>query len=241
MAYLRRNIAEEQTEARQKAKQVMAICEQLHIKLDPIDWQETGMRARVTVNSLDISDLMDLGQRDSDYILRSIQIKLLEQAALAAIHARPGCKALVWSPLDVMQPQAFLSLWIITLETGERVAIAEYIRDGQRVYDPYALNTDDKNYLTKLFGPLHTGEYQLGEVVTIEEREQKCTGEIIYILPQDKAFISRKHPSRGRHTIAGKVHMNDVSSRYIVNCHDGFPHVVNQWQISSETGETSEK
>lgn len=241
MAYLRRNIAEEQTEACRKAQQVTAICEQLHIKLDPIDWQKEGMRARVTVNTLDVSDLMDLGQRDSDYILRSVQIKLLEQAALDSIHARPGSKALVWSPLDVMQPQAFLSLWIITLETSERVAIAEYIRDGQRVYDPYTLVTDDKNYLAKLFGPLHEGEYQLGETVTIEEREQKRTGEIIYILPQDKAFANRKHPSRGRHTIAGKLYMNDVSSRYIVNCHDGFPHVVNQWQISSETSETEEK
>ncbi len=241
MAYLRRNVAEEQVEACQKAQQVTAICEQLHIKLDPIDWQKKGMRARVTVNTLDVSDLMDLGQRDSDYILRSMQIKLLEQAALAYVHARPGSRALIWSPADVIQPQAFLSLWVITLETSERVAIAEYIRDGQRVYDPYTLPTDDKDYLAKLFGPLHTGEYQLGETVTIEEREQKSTGEIIYILAQDKALTSRKYPSRGRHTIAGKLYMNDVSSKYIVNCHDGFPHVVNQWQISSETNEPGEK
>jgi hypothetical protein len=241
MAYLRRNVAEEQREACQKARQVTAICEQLHIKLDPIDWQNEGMRARVTVNTLDVSDLVDLGQRDSDSILRSMQIKLLEQAALTSIHAQPKSKALVWTLIDVLQPQPFLSLWIITLETSERIAIAEYIRDGQRVYEPYTLVTDDKDYLAKLFGPLQKGEYQLGEIVTIEEREQKHTGEIIYIVAQDRTLTSRKYPSRGRHTIAGKLYMNDVSAKYIVNCHDGFPHVVNQWQIISETNETSEK
>src|SRR5437588_48099 len=41
MTYSHRNIAEEQIEASQKAKQITAICEQLHIKLDPIDWQNS--------------------------------------------------------------------------------------------------------------------------------------------------------------------------------------------------------
>src|SRR6266576_6512142 len=114
MTYSHRNIAEEQIEACQKAKQITAICEQLHIKLDPIDWQNSGMRACVTVNAIEISDLFDLGQQDSDSILRRFQIKLLEHAALETLHARPGLKTLMWSPVDVVQPQTFLSLWILT-------------------------------------------------------------------------------------------------------------------------------
>jgi len=90
---------------------------------------------------------------------------------------------------------------------------------------------DDLHSLLKLFVPVHTCEYQLGETVTIEEHERKCTGEIVYILAPSKAFMNRKYPSRGRHTILGKVYTSDVSSRYIVDCHDGFPHVVNQWQV----------
>ena len=82
MTYSHRNIAEEQIEACQKAKQITAICEQFHIKLDPIDWQNSGMRACVTVNSIEISDLLDLCQLDSTSILRRIQIKLFERAAL---------------------------------------------------------------------------------------------------------------------------------------------------------------
>ena len=120
-----------------------AICEQLHITLDPIDWQNCGMRACVTVNTIEISDLLDLGQQDSDSILRRVQIKLLEHAALETMHARPDLKAVIWSPVDVVQPQEFLSLWIITLETDERIAIAEYIRNGQRVYEHYELDMDD--------------------------------------------------------------------------------------------------
>src|SRR6266480_6396458 len=177
MTYSHRNIAEEQIEASQKAKQITAICEQLHIKLDPIDWQNSGMRACVTVNTIEISDLLDLCQLDSASILRRIQIKLFERAALETIRARPGHKALVWSPVDVVQPQEFLSLWIITLDTDERIAIAEYIRNGQRVYEHYEIDKNDKHYLAKLFWPAHTGEYQLGDAVSIEEHARTCTGE----------------------------------------------------------------
>jgi len=231
MTYSHRNGAQEQKEARQTAQQITAICEQFHITLDPIDWQNCGMRAYVRVNTIEIADLLDLGQQDSASILRRVQMKLLEHAALETVHARPDLKAVVWSPVDVVQPQAFLSLWIITLETGERTAIAEYIRNGQRIYEPYTFDRDGRDYLVKLFGPIHTGEYELGETITIEEHEHQCTGEIVYILPPSKAFANRKYPSRGRHTILGKAYSNDVSSRYLVDCNDGFPHIVNQWQV----------
>src|SRR5260370_41932624 len=214
MVYSRRNSTEEREEACQKAKEIMAICEKLHIKLDPIDWQTSGLRAGVTVNAIEISDLMDLGQQDSDSILRRVRIKLFERAALETIRARPGLKALMWSPVDVVQPQEFLSLWIITLETDERVAIAEYLRNGQRVYEHYELNIEDTEQLAKLFGPLHSGEYHLSDTVTIEEHERKSTGEIVYILPPGKTLTSRKYPSKGYHTILGKAYTNDVSARY---------------------------
>jgi hypothetical protein len=167
-------------------------------------------------------------------------MKLLEHAALKALQARPGRKALVWSPVDVVQPQEFLSLWIITLETDERVAIAESIKNGQRVYEHYKLDMSNGDYLAKLFGPAHTGEYQIGDTVTIEEHEHRCSGEIVYIIPPGKASLNRKSPSRARHTISGKAYTNDGSSRYIVDCNDGFPHVVNQWQVIDEA-QTSSK
>lgn len=231
MTYSHRNSVLEQKEACQKVKQITAICEQLHLALDPIDWQNSGMRACVRVNTIEISDLLDLSQQDSASILRRVQMKLLEHTALETVRARPDLKAVVWSPVDVVQPQEFLSLWIITLETGERITIAEYIRNAQRIYEPYTFDRDDGDYLVKLFGPVHTGEYQLGEIVTIKEHERQCTGEVVYILPPSKAFANRKYPSRGRHTILGKAYANDVSSRYLVDCHDGFPHIVNQWQV----------
>lgn len=231
MTYSRRNSVEEQKEAGQKATQLMVICEKLHITLDPIDWQNFGMRACVTVNSIEIADLFDLGQQDSDSILRRFQIKLLEHAACETIHARPGLKTVIWSPVDVVQPQTFLSLWVLTMETDERIAIAEYIRNGQRVYEHYELDLDDGQQLAKLFGPVHNGEYHLGDTVTIEEHERKYIGEIIYIIPPGKASTSRKNPAKGYHTIWGKTYTNDVSSRYIIDCNDGFPHVVNQSQV----------
>lgn len=240
MPYSHRDFAAEQKEACQKAKQVTEICKQLSIMLDPIDWQHAGMRAPVTVNTLEISDLFNLSRQDDASILRRVRIKLLEHAALATIHAQPGCKALVWSPVDVVQPQAFVSLWIITLETHERVTIAEYIRNGWRVYEPYEYPGNNQHLFAELFGPVHTGEYQLGEIVTIEEHGQAYTGEIVYILPPSKAYTSHARPSRGRHLILGKAHANDSASRYLVDCRDGFPHIVNQWQVISEISESKD-
>ena len=237
MTYTRRNSAEEQKEAYQKAQHLTALCEQLHITLDPIDWQNAGMQAPVMVQTLKIADLLEMNRQDTASVLRQLQLKLFEQAALKAVSARPGLKAVMWSPVEVMQPQAFLSLWIITLETDERVAIAEYLRDGQRIYEHFVFDEEDGNALAKLFGRVHTGEYECGALVTIGEHERKYTGEIVSLLPPRKTTTPSQSPSRGRHTILGKVYSNDSSSRYVVNCHDGFPHVVNQWQIISQTGE----
>jgi hypothetical protein len=227
MTYSRQSSVEEQQEACQKAKQIIAICEQLHITLDPIDWQQYGMWAPVKVNSIEIASLLDLSQRDSDDILRRVRIKLLERAALETMHTRAGLKASIWSPVDVVQPQAFLSLWIITLETDERIPIIESIRNGQRVYEHYQLDRDDGQQLAKLFGPANEGEYHLGDRVTIKERERQYTGEIIYIIPAGKVFTSRKYPSKG----SGTAYRDGATSRYIVDCNDGFPHIVYQSQV----------
>src|SRR6266581_4792145 len=181
MTYSRRNSADEQQEACQKARQITAICEQFQITLDPIDWQQFGMWAPVKVNNVEIASLLELRQRDSDDILRQVQIKLFAHAALQTLHARPGLKAVMWSPVDVAQPQAFLSLWIITLETDERIPITESVEDEQRVYKHYRFDGTDKHQLIALFGPASEGEYQIGESITVKERERQYSGEIIYI------------------------------------------------------------
>ncbi len=231
MTYVRQNTVGEQQEACQQARQIAAICEELHITLDPIDWQESGLRAPVKVHDIEIASLMDLCQRESIDILRRIQIKLFEQAALKTMKARSGLKAVMWSPVDVAQPQEFLSLWIITLETDERIPITESIENEQRVYEPYVFDGKDKHQLVALFGPASEGEYQLGESITIKERERQFTGEIIYIIPPGKVTTNRKYNGRGYHTVAGAAHTNEVAARYIVDCHDGFPHIVNQSQV----------
>ena len=230
MTYSRRNRAEEQQEACQKARQITAICRQFHITLDPIDWQQFGMWAPVMVNNIEIASLLDLGQRESDDILRQVQIKLFARAALETLHSRLCHKALMWTPVDVVQPQAFLSLWIITLETDERIPIIESIRNGQRVYEHYQFDGDDRQ-LAELFGPVNEGEYHQGDIVTIKERERLYTGEIIYIIPPGKMSTNRKSASRGYHTIAGTAYTNDVVARYLVDCNDGFPHIVHQSQV----------
>lgn len=231
MTYSRRNRADEQQEACQKARQITAICGQFHITLDPIDWQQFGMWAPVKVNNIEIASLLDLGQRESDDILRQVQIKLFARAALETLHSRLCHKALMWTPVDVVQPQAFLSLWIITLETNERISIVEFLRNGERVYAPFQFDGANEQQLAALFGPANDGEYRLGEVITIKEREHQYTGEIIYILPPNKMIPNRKYAPRRYHTVSGRVYTNDVASRYIVDCSDGFPHIAYQSQI----------
>ena len=227
----RRNIAEEQKEACQKAEQITAICKQFNITLDPIDWQQFGLLAPVKVNNIEVASLLDLGRRDSDDILRQVQITLFAHAALETLQFRPDLKVLTWSPVDVVQPQAFLSLWIIILETDERIPIIESISNGQRIYEHYRFDADDGQQLARLFGPVCDGEYHLGATITIKEHERHYTGEIIYIIPSGKMSTSRKSALRGYHTASGTAYTNDVAARYIVDCNDGFPHIVHQSQV----------
>jgi len=236
MTYTRRNSTDEQQEACLKATQLTAICEQLHIKLDPIDWQQFGLWAPVKVNSIEIASLLELGKRDSDDILRQVQIKLFAQAALETFHSRNGIKALMWSPVEVVQPQEFISLWVVTLETDERIPIVETIENGQRVYEYYQFDGDNRQQLATLFGPMSEGEHQLGDIVTIKERDREYTGEIIYIVPSSKVFTNRKYASRGNRTIPEAATTNNVVlSKYIVDCNDGFPHIVYQSQVIQES------
>jgi hypothetical protein len=232
MTYTRRNITDEQQEACLKARQLAAICEQFHITLDPIDWQQFGLWAPVKVNSIEIASLLELGKRDSDDILRQVQIKLFAHAALETLHSRNGIKPLMWSPVDVVQPQEFISLWIITLETDERIPIVESIENGRRVYKYYQFDADNVQQLATLFGPVNEGEHRLGDIVTIKERDREYTGEIIYIIPSGKIFTNRKYASRGYRTTPEMANTNNVVvSRYIVDCNDGFPHIVYQSQV----------
>ena len=229
MSYSRINRVEEQQEACQKAKYITEVCKQLHITLDPIDWQAYGMWAPVKVRQIEIAYLHDFGQTDVDDILRRVQIKLLEHAALATSHARPGLKALMWSPVDVVQPQPFLSFWIITLETNERIPIIESLKDGQRVYEPYQFDLNDADQFTRLFGPTGQGEYHLGEKITLKEHDHQYVGEIVYIIPSNKTPFSRKPTLRGFQNPARTG--NEVNAKYIVDCNDGFPHIVHQSQV----------
>ena len=231
MTYSHRNSADEQQEACQKAKQITALCGQFQITLDPIDWQQFGMWAPVKVNTIEIASLLDLRKRESEDILRQVQIKLFAHAALETLHARRGLKACMWSPVEVVQPQAFLSLWVITLETDERIPIVESISNGQRVYEPYQFDGHDYQQLAQLFGPVQEGEYALGDTVTIKERERHYSGEIMYIMPLGKMDTRRTFASRAYQTLSGTASTNDVLSRYLVDCNDGFPHIVHWSQV----------
>jgi hypothetical protein len=238
MPYSRNNLAEEQRDASQKARRITEICEELSIKLDPIDWQQYGLRAPVAIQGIEIDSLANFSEPDPDDILRRVRINLLGHAALAAAHARPGCKAVMWTPVDVVQPQSFLSLWVIMLETDERIAVVELMKNGQRTYEPYKFDRNDTQQLATLFGPLVQGEYKIGTIVSAKERDRQYTGEVVYIIPSDKAPTSNRYSSRGFHTIAGTTYKNDAAPKYIIDCNDSFPHIVPQAQISLYSAES---
>ncbi|HEU5382771.1 MAG TPA: hypothetical protein VFV38_45775, partial [Ktedonobacteraceae bacterium] len=231
MVYSRRNNIEEQQEAARQAQSIATLCEQWHLTLDQIDWPQWGMQALVSVNGVEIAPLLDLGRSEGDDLLRLIQLKLLEHAALTNIPARPEAKALMWRPLTLVQPQAFLSLWIITLETDERIPIVESMCNGQRVYECYPFDAQNMQQLARLFGVVYQGVYPLGEIVTLKEHARLYTGVIVYSLPPDRGLPQRKTLSRGYHTIAGKTFTNEGAATYLIDCHDGFPHIVKQSQI----------
>jgi hypothetical protein len=231
MVYSRRNSIEEQQEAARQAQHIATLCAQWCLTLKRIDWQQRGMQAPVNVNGVEIAPLLELGQYECDDLLRLIQLKLLERAALESLPVRSEMKALMWRPVAVVQPQAFLSLWIITMETDERIPIVESMQNGQRVYTFYPFDAKNAHQLITLFGAAYQGAYHLGDAVTIKEHARLYTGVIIYSIPPDKELSNRKNISKGYHTIAGTTYTNDIAATYLVDCHDGFPHIVKQSQI----------
>lgn len=231
MAYSRRNIADEQREALSKAKHITAMCQGFHIPLDPIDWQQFGLWAPVKVNAIEIASLLDLGQREGEDLLRQIQIKLLAHAALETLPTRQGLKAVMWTPIEVVQPQAFLSLWVVTLETDARIPLTESLSNGLRVYDHYLFDGENEQQLAQLFGPLQQGEYQRGEGVTFKERDRQYSGVVLCAISPGKVPASRKNAARGYQNPAALASPNEVVARYLVDCHDGFPHLVSRWQV----------
>ena len=231
MTYSRHSHVEEKQEACQKASEITAMCAQFQITLDPIDWQQFGMLAPVRVDAIEVAPLMELGQCDKHDLLRHVQMKLFEHAALETLPVRRTLKASIWSPLETVQPQAFLSLWIITLETGERIPIAESLKNGQRAYERYPFDRTSRQQLTNLFGPVSKGAYYLGAAVTIKEYDRHYNGEIIYIIPPRQPLPGRTHGSRRYRTAAGATYTNEIAARYIVDCQDGFPHIAHQSQI----------
>lgn len=231
MTYSRRNSVEDQQEACQKASEITAMCAQFQIILDPIDWQQFGMSAPVRVDSIEVAPLLELRQYEEHDLLRHIQMKLFEHAALKT---RPLChnlKAAIWSPLETVQPQPFLSLWIITLETNERIPIAESIKEGRRAYEYYPFDGNSRQQLASLFGPMNEGMYYLDTTVTIKEYDRQYSGKIIYIIPPRQTLPGRIHGSRRYRTASGITYTNDIAARYIIDCQDGFPHIAHQSQI----------
>jgi hypothetical protein len=235
MTYARQNTIEEQREATRQVRRLASLCKELYITLDAVDCQQYGMRAPVSVQGIEIASLIDLYQREPADILRMVRIKRLERAALAAAARQPGTKALVWSPVETSGQQDFLSLWVISLETNERVAIAEYVRDGERVYEPYALDRDNEQQLAALFGPTTEGTYRRGERVTIKVRDHEYSGVVLHICAGSRAPTQRTYGSRNSGPL--QANSNEASAKYIVDCGDGFPHIVQQAQVSRETAE----
>ena len=231
MVYSRRNSMEEQQEAERSAQSLVTLCAQWGLTLERIDWQQRGVEAPVIVNGVAIASLLDLRQCTGDDLFRLIQLKLLERAALENLSAEGEVKALMWRPVTVVQPQTFLSLWVVTLETEERVPVIERMHDEQRIYERFPFDAADTRQLVALFGDVYQGVHHLGKVVTIKEHACLHTGVIVYSRPPEKGLPTRKTSSKGYHTIDGAAYTDDGAATYLVDCHDGFPHIVKQSQI----------
>ncbi len=126
---------QEQAEAHQWAERVSKVFQALHLVLDPIDWRGQGRMASIFSSGVEVGALSDLHHLEPKQVLDKVRRRLVEDAAGKQLHTSAGRAYLC---TRITPEPGMVSLWRVRLDGYEQgVSIAEYTREGKRVYEYY--------------------------------------------------------------------------------------------------------
>jgi hypothetical protein len=125
----------ERSAAEAKAQRLEAIFAELHLQHDPIDWQQAGLLAFVVVNGVVVGDLVTLAD-EPERLLEQIRHQLMADVAFKHLGVERDGHLIRLRPITPAPPEmTYLAVVHIDEEVG--VPVAEYVRDGKRVYEYY--------------------------------------------------------------------------------------------------------
>jgi hypothetical protein len=125
----------ERTAAEEKARRLEAVFAELHLQHDPIDWQQVGMLAFVIVNGVVVGDLVTLAD-EPERVLRQARHQLMADVAFKHLGIERDGHLIRLRPVEPVPAETtYVAFVYIDEEIG--VPVAEYLRDGKRVYEYY--------------------------------------------------------------------------------------------------------
>jgi hypothetical protein len=125
----------ERNAAEEKAGRLEAIFAELHLQHDPIDWQQAGLLAFVIVNGVIVGDLVTLAD-ERERVLRQVRHQLMADVAFKHLGVERDGHLIQLAPVEPVPPETtYLAVVHIDEEVG--VPVAEYLREGKRVYEYY--------------------------------------------------------------------------------------------------------
>jgi hypothetical protein len=130
-----RPLPRERSAAEEKAQRLAAIFAELRLQDDPIDWQQTGLLAFVVVNGVVVGDLVTLAD-EPERVLEQVRHQLMADVAFKHLDVERDGHFIRLTPVEPALPEmTYLAVVHIDEEVG--VPVAEYVRDGKRVYEYY--------------------------------------------------------------------------------------------------------
>ena len=131
---------QEREVARIEAITLTAALTELGYEVGEIDWQNAGRLAFVFVNKVPTESILTLhGYHERGQLSTHVRYALLENVARQQLQETTSVTS--WTPLDLPDnaSEDMQSLWRIHFDEEKTgVNVAEYLRDGKRVYAYYA-------------------------------------------------------------------------------------------------------
>jgi hypothetical protein len=125
----------ERRAAEEKAQRLGAIFAELYLQHDPIDGQQAGLLAFVVVNGVVVGDLVTLAD-EPERVLEQVRHQLMADVAFRHLEVERDGHFIRLTPVEPALPE-MTYLAVVHIDEDVGVPVAEYVRDGQRVYEYY--------------------------------------------------------------------------------------------------------